>query len=301
MTETVQVNGESDEMLSIFAESEDELDSLFDEPLVPAELSELSMQTWDRIYCANPTIESISIANRSAPPIPGLFAPSVRLPPELADEIMQKCMEKYFDGKTVNQVMLFGRTLPLSTDLSEGGLPSFLTSLLSTISDLLLPVLPAHTHGLIFPPPEAPIRARQAILNLYNPGDGISPHVDLLKRFGDGIMGISLGSGCVMNFRKEQKGNEASIMHTGDADELSKCLSISGDEEQWDLYLPERSIIVLSEDARYIWSHGIEGRTKDFVRGEQDDRGEWIVRRVRLSITFRWLLPGADIVGEPDQ
>ena len=27
-------------------------------------------------------------------------------------------------------------------------------------------------------------------------------------------------------------------------------------------------------------------------------KGRWIGRDVRLSVTFRWLLPGADIVGD---
>lgn len=43
--------------------------------------------------------------------------------------------------------------------------------------------------------------ARQVILNQYLPGEGISPHVDLLGRYRDGISGISLGSGCVMRFK----------------------------------------------------------------------------------------------------
>ena len=77
--------------------------------------------------------------------------------------------------------------------------------------------------------------------------------------------------------------------------------SLSEDEQHWGLYLPERSIVVLSEEARFEWTHGIQGLTRDFVRDEHGRGGEWIARGVRLSITFRWLLPGAEIVGEPDQ
>jgi hypothetical protein len=300
MTDMIEVKGDSDS-ISIFEDGLSDHDSLFDEPLVPDGLSELSVRLSDECYQrASPT--TVNLASRTAPPVPGLFAPSVRLPPKLAGEVMRKCMEKYFSSGKVNQVMLFGRTLPpLLSDLSEGGLPSFLTSLLSTISELLLPVLPTPTYALLFPPADAPIRVRQAILNLYNSGEGISPHVDLLTRFGDGIVGVSLGSGCVMRFRKEQEHAETSNVHAANTDGSFKGQSISRNEEEWDLYLPERSIIVLSEEARYKWTHGIEGRTKDFVRGEKDATGEWIARGVRLSITFRWLLPGADIVGGPDQ
>uniref|UniRef100_A0A383VZM1 Alpha-ketoglutarate-dependent dioxygenase AlkB-like domain-containing protein n=1 Tax=Tetradesmus obliquus TaxID=3088 RepID=A0A383VZM1_TETOB len=38
-----------------------------------------------------------------------------------------------------------------------------------------------------------------AIINLYYPGDGITPHVDLL-RFADGIAIVSLGDAAIMNF-----------------------------------------------------------------------------------------------------
>lgn len=291
MTDAIEIKRDSDS--SIFEDELSDLDSLFDEPLVADELTEASVRVSDK-RCPLAKISPMlaNLASRTTPPVPGLFAPSVRLPRKLADEIMQKCMEMYFSSGKVNQVMLFGRTVPpsLRNDLSEGGLPSFLRSLLSTISELLLPVLPAHTFSLLFPPADAPLRVRQAILNLYSPGEGISPHVDLLTRFGDGIVGISLGSGCVMNFRKEQA--HADIVG------FSQYEPIGGNEEEWNLYLPERSIIVLSEEARYKWTHGIEGRTEDFVRGEKDATEEWIARGVRLSITFRWLLPGADIVGD---
>jgi hypothetical protein len=255
---------------------------------------------------------ALTAASRFAPSIPGLFfAPEIRLPLELAEELMEQCMNAYFRKNTaVNQVMLFGRATitppppppppppPHAGDSelllpdtnprlsnSSSGLPPFLVSLLSTLEKMLLPVLPAHTHSLLFPPVTGPTRARQAILNLYNPGEGISPHVDLLHRFGDGIIGLSLGSGCVMRFRKE-RGEEV--------------LGIEGldNRDHWDLYLPERTVLVLSGEARYGWTHGIEGRADDLVQGEEfAGDPTWIARGVRLSITFRWLLPGADIVG----
>ncbi|KAG1752397.1 uncharacterized protein EDB91DRAFT_1234471 [Suillus paluster] len=223
------------------AESSDsEVDSLFDEP---------------------------HIAMRTAPPIPGLFAPPIRLPLELANDIVQQCMRLYFDGRGINQIMLFGRTTSEHDGNMGSGLPPFLITLLHRLAELLRDHLPEQVHEMLFPPKDAPPRARQAILNLYHPGEGISPHVDLLKRFDDGIIGdMPLG------------------------------------RNQWDLYLEERSILVLSEDARYNWTHGIDGRLKDFVGEGVDGQGEpeWIERGTRLSITFRWLLPGADIVGGPD-
>ncbi|KAG1868110.1 hypothetical protein C8R48DRAFT_747269 [Suillus tomentosus] len=215
------------------------------------------------------------IAMRTAPPIPGLFVPPIRLPLELANDIVQQCMNLYFDGRDVNQIMLFGRTASEHSQNMGSGLPTFLITLLHWLAEMLCDHLPEKVHEMLFPPKDAPQRARQAILNLYHPGEGISPHVDLLRRFDDGIIGC-----------QEELFGEAGPL----------------DRNHWDLYLEERSVLVLSEDARYDWTHGIEGKQKDFVSGGIDGQGEpdWIDRGTRLSITFRWLLPGADIVGGPD-
>jgi len=231
-----------------------------------------------------------------APEIPGLFfTPSLRIPQELAETVMAYCMETYFKAPGVNQIMLFERFIS-DCDLpskSTSGFPSILLSLLDTLSSLLRPILLSKTHELLFP--ERPRQARQAILNLYQPGEGITPHVDLLGRFGDGIIGVSFGSGCVMRFDKVPS-------------ETREQGAEGEGNPRWELYLPERSVIVLSEEARYEWTHGIDERTEDFVSCEDGEdsekecsalpKGCWIGRDVRLSITFRWLLPGADIVGD---
>ncbi|KAG6844357.1 hypothetical protein H0H87_007538 [Tephrocybe sp. NHM501043] len=230
-----------------------------------------------------------------APPIHGLFFDStLRLPVEFAQSVFQYCLETYFQHEGVNQVMLFGRFSPPSPSSSKKvmsiGLPPILLQLLSNLEGMLHPLVPPETHDLLFP--RVPTRARQAILNLYQPGEGITPHVDLLRRFGDGIIGVSFGSGCVMQFAR------AGAQDSG----IQESADVGGQERNdWDVYLPERSVIVLSEDARYKWTHGIGKHTKDYVAlsdATDNNIGQWIKRGVRLSITFRWLLPGADVVGE---
>lgn len=136
--------------------------------------------------------------------------------------------------------------------------------------------------------------------------------MDLLKRFGDGIIGVSLGSGCVMRFAQtgfppEGEGlAKPSIWDEPVRPVNSIPYPKSGvdDEVIYDLYLPERSVLVLSSDARYKWTHGIEKRKSDFISctGSPPDippasEGRWVERGTRLSITYRWLLPEADIVG----
>ncbi|KAI0758214.1 hypothetical protein C8Q74DRAFT_1175884, partial [Fomes fomentarius] len=223
-------------------------------------------------------------ARRTAPSIPGLyFDPSILLPEALGDDLMWKCIRAFFQDGTSNQVMLFERSSPPSsedpspaTSSSPPGLPSFLSDLVVLLTEVLRPLVPAQTHDLLFSPSPAshtgPPRARQAIINLYWPGEGITPHIDLLDRYGDGIIGgVSVPSG------------------------ESPC---EGSEGPCALYLPKGSVLVMTEEARYQWTHGIEKRLDDLVEEiSGSKRSVLLDRDVRLSITFRWLLPGADVVG----
>ncbi|KAH9985218.1 hypothetical protein BJV74DRAFT_878706 [Russula compacta] len=225
-----------------------------------------------------------TISRRSAPPIPGLFFdPTLLLPADLADSVLRSCMTSFFadpgraggGGAGINQVMFFGRAGRDDNSGAQSAFPPFLNALLSATSALLLehPTLPRETHAMLFPESTlsaashvlAPPRARQAIVNLYRPGEGIAPHVDLLNRFGDGIVG-------------------------GD-----------GDGGLYEVWLPPRSVLVLTDEARYEWTHGIAPRMRDKVEIEDvaggDNRWQWQERGVRVSVTFRWLLPGAEIVG----
>ena len=100
-----------------------------------------------------------------------------------------------------------------------------------------------------------PFKADQAIVNEYQSGQGISAHVDCVPSFGDMIASLSLGSGAIMQFTK-------------------------GSEKQ-ELYMEPRSLIILSGEARYKWTHAIPARKSDAVNGLK------IQRERRISLTFR--------------
>ncbi|KAI9447703.1 hypothetical protein H4582DRAFT_2068309 [Lactarius indigo] len=111
-------------------------------------------------------------------------------------------------------------------------------------------------------------RARQAIVNLYRPGEGIAPHVDLLNRFGDGIIGVSLGGGVAMRFARVEGGGEE-----------------------------VRGVVAAKERDCAYWG----GAHVSEIGFEEEGGGwQWHYREPRVSVTFRWLLPGAEIVGESD-
>jgi alkylated DNA repair dioxygenase AlkB len=94
-------------------------------------------------------------------------------------------------------------------------------------------------------------RPDQLIINEYQPGQGIAPHIDNTRNFADGIVSISLGADIIMDFTMGEKKREK-MLH-------------------------RRSALVLHGDARYKWKHGITARKKD----NGSDRG------TRVSLTFR--------------
>ncbi|KAF6256913.1 hypothetical protein COO60DRAFT_1640358 [Scenedesmus sp. NREL 46B-D3] len=89
-------------------------------------------------------------------------------------------------------------------------------------------------------PPELACRSPAfdtAIINQYRPGDGITPHIDLL-RFADGIAIVSLGDPAIMNFTPD-----------GDCE-----LEGEGGD-----------LLLLHGAARYDWQHGIAAVSEEVL------------------------------------
>jgi len=108
----------------------------------------------------------------------------------------------------------------------------------------------------------------QLTLNDYPPGAGIGSHIDTHSAFEDGIASLSLGSSCVMVFIKKGRSVPEQDHPTGP---LSKAV-----------FLPRRSLVVLTGEARYLWSHGIPFREADL-----NPEGEAVPRSRRISLTYR--------------
>ena len=112
----------------------------------------------------------------------------------------------------------------------------------------------------------------QCTVNRYLPGQGIPPHVDNHNCCDDTIISLSLGSDVIMNF-----------VHLDDPD--NKAITVN---------LPTRSLMIMSEDARYIYTHGIVPRKSDIINVNKKDRHILTLRnrRERVSLTFRKSLLG---------
>ena len=100
----------------------------------------------------------------------------------------------------------------------------------------------------------------QMLINEYLPGQGIALHRDY-EPFDRTVVSLSLLSACVMDFRHLKDGRRASLLL-----------------EPW-------SLLILSDEARYDWQHGIARRKTDRWQGQA------IRRSRRLSITFRLAKP----------
>ena len=103
-----------------------------------------------------------------------------------------------------------------------------------------------------------PYMADQLIVTEYDPGEGIRPHIDA-PVFADVIVGVALGSTCVMEFLRPGHATEKVLLEPG-------------------------SVVVFSGDARHEWQHAIPARTAD------DWRGQRLRRSRRVSLTFRKML-----------
>jgi alkylated DNA repair dioxygenase AlkB len=101
------------------------------------------------------------------------------------------------------------------------------------------------------------VLATQAILNEYEPGQGIALHIDGTAHFGPIITSLSLLSPAVMRF-----------VHAHDGREL-------------ELRLDPGSLLVLRDEARNDWRHGIARRTHDTLDGHTWPRAR------RVSLTLR--------------
>jgi len=97
----------------------------------------------------------------------------------------------------------------------------------------------------------------QLIINEYNPGQGIYPHIDHVKYFGPIIVCLTVGSGIGIDFSRKDNPN------------VKKTV-----------FVEPGSLYIMSGDSRYKWKHGI--------RKAQYDNGK--KRGTRYSLTYRTVL-----------
>jgi alkylated DNA repair dioxygenase AlkB len=90
----------------------------------------------------------------------------------------------------------------------------------------------------------------QVIVNEYQQGQGITPHIDCIPCFTDTVCSLSLLSSCEMVFEHENTNEKHTII------------------------LEPRSLLILKDEARYKWKHSIPARKSN-------------IKERRVSVTFR--------------
>ena len=111
----------------------------------------------------------------------------------------------------------------------------------------------------------------QLTVNEYLPGVGIASHIDTHSAFEDGIAALSLGCGIGMKL-------QPAAPTTATA---ATAAAAAAAAEPLVLWLPPRSLLVFSGEARYAWRHGIATKKGDVVHGA------WMSRGRRVSLTLR--------------
>lgn len=102
----------------------------------------------------------------------------------------------------------------------------------------------------------------QVTLQEYLPAAGIPPHIDTVWAFGDVLASVSLLSGCVMRFRP--------------------VFGVVANPDAYaDLWMPPRSLLLMTGSARYSHTHSIPARKHDVVDGVA------VPRARRLSLSLR--------------
>jgi len=191
-----------------------------------------------------------SVVNmESAKEIPGLVYVRDFITKDEEKEIVKNVDKENWSHDLKRRVQQYGYTFSYETKQVDPNFPT------DPMPSWLEPVRNRLVEGKYFP-----VLPDQLIINEYNPGQGISPHKDKTYCFDECVASISLLSPCIMDFSN------------------TKTL------EKVPVLLEPRSLVVLTGDARYKWTHGITARETDTFDGRLFNRGR------RVSLTYRIMI-----------
>lgn len=174
--------------------------------------------------------------------IKGLAYCRAFLPPEDQVRLLQEVDARPWLNDLKRRVQHYGykydyKARSINHSMYAGSLPPFALDVAQRLM----------SRGLIEDMPD------QLIVNEYQPGQGITAHIDCEPCFKNTIVTVSLGSACVMDFI---------------------CVAT---KELTSVKLETGSALVLCDEARYDWMHRIQARKSD----------DGIPRGRRVSLTFR--------------
>nr|AKM76726.1 RNA-binding (RRM/RBD/RNP motifs) family protein [Francoa sonchifolia] len=167
------------------------------------------------------------------------------------------------------------QTRNVDTQKHLGELPSFVSPVLEKIPSL--PDLDAPANLIL----------DQLTVNEYPPGVGLSPHIDTHSAFEGLIFSLSLAGPCIMEFRRYSGGAWRHPKVSSSTDIKIEDAHNGSDVLIKSIYLPPRSMLLLSEEGRYAWHHYIPHHKIDMVNNSTIKRGSR-----RVSFTLRKVRTG---------
>nr|AKM76722.1 RNA-binding (RRM/RBD/RNP motifs) family protein [Erodium foetidum] len=228
------------------------------------------------------TVNSSSVQvclSASETAIPGLYLLPDFVTPHEQQELLAAVDARPWISLAKRRVQHYGyqfcyQTRNVNTKQHLGALPSFVSPVLERV--LSFPNLSDATD----------LSLDQLTVNEYPPGVGLSPHIDTHSAFEGLIFSLSLAGPCIMEFRRYTQG----------AWFPKACSSIDTESESPEngtnfirkaIYLPPRSMLLLSGEARFAWHHYIPHHKIDIVNDSVIKRSSR-----RVSFTLRKVRTG---------
>ncbi|KAK4802152.1 hypothetical protein SAY86_000355 [Trapa natans] len=217
--------------------------------------------------------------------IPGLHLMHEFVSAEEEQELLTAVDDRPWNNLAKRRVQHYGYEFcyeirNVDTKKHLGELPSFLSCVLERISSL--PDIDTSLN----------LHVDQLTVNEYPIGVGLAPHIDTHSAFEGFIFSLSLAGPCIMEFRRYSEGAWL-IDNISTAEARDDCPDHTNYVRKA-IYLPARSMLLLSGEARYAWHHYIPHHKIDFV-------GEKVIKRSprRVSFTLRRVRHGPCECGFP--
>nr|AKM76727.1 RNA-binding (RRM/RBD/RNP motifs) family protein [Geranium incanum] len=211
--------------------------------------------------------------------IPGLYLIPDFVTPHEEQELLAAVDARPWISLAKRRVQHYGyqfcyQTRNVNAKQHLGELPSFLSPVLERITS--------------FPNlnDAADVSLDQLTVNEYPPGVGLSPHIDTHSAFEGLIFSLSLAGPCIMEFRRYEQGAwflKAGSSIDTESENPENCTNFS----RRAIYLPPRSMLLLSGEARLAWHHYIPHHKIDIVNDSVIKRSSR-----RVSFTLRKVRTG---------
>nr|AKM76725.1 RNA-binding (RRM/RBD/RNP motifs) family protein [Erodium trifolium] len=211
--------------------------------------------------------------------IPGLYLLPDFVTPHEEQELLAAVDARPWISLAKRRVQHYGyqfcyQTRNVNTKQHLGALPSFVSPVLERV--------------LSFPnlSDAADVSLDQLTVNEYPPGVGLSPHIDTHSAFEGLIFSLSLAGPCIMEFRRYAQGAwfpKAGSSIDTEPENPENCTNFTRKA----IYLPPRSMLLLSGEARLAWHHYIPHHKIDIVNDNVIKRSSR-----RVSFTLRKVRTG---------